>query len=1236
MIQLNLPELKALSSSLQKYDFKNTVSQFAGLLTVPSLQANTVRIDLLVHLATIHCNGKRRARLEQINIWLNKSFEKSNIPFLEDPVENVFISNIATPEGNFRIFEGIWESNDYFLQAVIDTLNGNKRFQDLKELIEPSFALLRLSDCIAERLNLERWHSDESAPQGTVNIRPKLRIIGRARAITFTREDLESIGVSRKSLDPFILPQKDRDCLREEIIGNSSLERYPLIDFGEELVFALPHAASPAVRRFVLTFLRQIDHLNEFGKVLFDYQFTQIEREVLKKIQIETGIFPLPKQFKPPEPDARIPSLHSCLYKYDIDKYIHIVLLHDRLDYVESQGLISMMEYPDNLNTNLSKYLFKVSKTCRELADCSMGTTLFIMGGLGRGLIIKFNQFPNGWDSAIVSISDLLMLARQPGKPITKFLKCFQQKRWVEMQGIYFLNVNGDYNFYCFWRRHNYQLIPRDLRIENRNTIVIENDYVLPVRREIRKLIDHHAAKTTDSSYRSVTRFNIDSFFKSVENRPIYGSIEHFRKGIMAAVVETSRAAYWLVLKSSKSDKKNYLLYELWVGFLELFDKLVSEFETRYPIKSENVFEIRLNFEDVDIPEYFSDMQSTGLIEEPEFTFYFNQQVVEIKFPTNILFQFAQPENSGEYRSTYFIAIGLLCLYHGVLKLELESEAKLIVDSVLGDSGARVLHVFHSYDPIEILLATQHKNSLLNLALEDFVFSKLGLTNDCVTQSSSSVVETKSKCKKILNNVVDKVWKRLRKLLSELNRESVISKTLKLHESLLGEREQWNRTSKALLALRGSNENVVKIAENRELERTRFSLAARSLLEMAVCECPESGGRPLSRWDLDKLLANVLLLLEAATDSDAFHKNLIHPPEMEIHPNGEYTIDRSYKETIVEPFFAAYHQDLFESRVNEYPDLYQTKIPTQKTKVGGIFPDEFLIAFQAEFGLSVENAFDGFATLFDFAVEKNSIVVSATLGEIFSKMSEFKDLPLDVCQKFIHTFSIFHRPKWEVPPNGFNRKDIYPWRYRRRLSATTRPILAFGECMDDKVIYGIGSIRRGFLKIFHELKQGKFPNELFNSEEMKKYVGKMNDRLGHEFTKRVAKILDLQGWRTCIEVQMTQFGAQPKLGDIDVLAWNDTGQVQIIECKRLHLARNVAKIAENLDRFRGDSEDELDKHITRFNWFKANPASLYDTIGFVPKETCIDCRLVTSTRVPIQYIHSLPIPAEKITPIVEL
>lgn len=98
------------------------------------------------------------------------------------------------------------------------------------------------------------------------------------------------------------------------------------------------------------------------------------------------------------------------------------------------------------------------------------------------------------------------------------------------------------------------------------------------------------------------------------------------------------------------------------------------------------------------------------------------------------------------------------------------------------------------------------------------------------------------------------------------------------------------------------------------------------------------------------------------------------------------------------------------------------------------------------------------------------------------------------------------------------------------------------------------------------------------------------------------------------------------------MAWKPSGEIQLIECKRLQLARTVAEIAEICRRFRGDAKDELAKHIRRVAWIKANPAGLQGIVGFAPDPERIDDRLVTNTHVPMKYLNGLPIKPDKIGP----
>ena len=91
--------------------------------------------------------------------------------------------------------------------------------------------------------------------------------------------------------------------------------------------------------------------------------------------------------------------------------------------------------------------------------------------------------------------------------------------------------------------------------------------------------------------------------------------------------------------------------------------------------------------------------------------------------------------------------------------------------------------------------------------------------------------------------------------------------------------------------------------------------------------------------------------------------------------------------------------------------------------------------------------------------------------------------------------------------------------------------------------------------------------------------------------------------------------------------------MQIIECKRLQLARTVAEVAELCKRFRGDENDNLRKHLRRVDWIKKNPQSLFTIVRFHVHSNQITDRLVTNVHVPMTYLTTLPIDSRKIGPL---
>ena len=320
----------------------------------------------------------------------------------------------------------------------------------------------------------------------------------------------------------------------------------------------------------------------------------------------------------------------------------------------------------------------------------------------------------------------------------------------------------------------------------------------------------------------------------------------HLNASQLAGVVDTDRGPNWLVVKPrQKAEHVLSFVYEVWHQFIDLYCRLVLEIEAVYKDAPACPLEILLNFDGVVMPEDFSEFQSPETAGKPEMLVKLEEQTVEVKLPPDFLTFFQQPENIGERMFLTVIAKGLVSLYWETTKCVEESVLDTIVDRLIGNNNIRVLHAFR-IDRFQHLLAQKNKEPTF-LAFEDFTFSKLGLTEGFASASSKTRILSKQECNLFLHFAAKKILGRLQMRLRIFDRASVIRKGIEVCEAASQDREHWNRTAQALLSLYASTDDVHAVARRRESDRSNVSIAARTLIEMAICECPAAGGRQMSR-----------------------------------------------------------------------------------------------------------------------------------------------------------------------------------------------------------------------------------------------------------------------------------------------------------------------------------------------------------------------------------------------------
>ena len=237
MIDIDDASFQPLALALVRYDRLAFVRAVAGLLTVPNLATATIRLETLVNLACIHCKGTRVPSPGNLRTLINDRLGRHYVARLEDPAEDVFISSVATPDGNYRIFESTWEANDWYLQHTLDALRGQPRRPESPALIREIRCMLALSDAVCERRGLERW---EIAQDGFLS--PRRDILPKgfvhdalAASVTFSDRDLESLAIEYSDIERFVAPEPTPP---KDDRGAPPLENRPLVRFrsGEKRV----------------------------------------------------------------------------------------------------------------------------------------------------------------------------------------------------------------------------------------------------------------------------------------------------------------------------------------------------------------------------------------------------------------------------------------------------------------------------------------------------------------------------------------------------------------------------------------------------------------------------------------------------------------------------------------------------------------------------------------------------------------------------------------------------------------------------------------------------------------------------------------------------------------------------------------------------------------------------------------------------------------------------------------
>lgn len=1202
------------------FDFENALRKLAGLLYEQELYSNLMTTEAMIHQLFLSQRGQKvlnAADMERLFSGIHSTY----IGSWEDPAEDTMVGVVNSIKGSYTFLNGLWESSCFYTQIFIDLIDempDTDTFSGIKKSVR---AILTLSNESISRTNLKRYQKGSDYPQSEWDFHSYISTEKR-NIVCFSLDDLTQLGVAEKDLKPFIIENPDVIALSNEAFGSSSLERKPIYRAQDgTYILALPTALSVAIRLFVIeqaNRLGLLDQLQHAMQVRYANFFGENSRLLGKISNVPFSPFR--------DSNGSIVGA-DALVGIDEHRYIHFLLFFD--DFCDYQsGLVNGASTSNaDIENAITERIKKAYSYSSKIDGFKNGLSILVGCGWGRSVMISLERESesSNWLLESVPAPDLDTFNRITSMNPFTFWRLIEAKHRVLEVGIHTQNVNGLLNLYGWAKDNDFNIIPHsafdeDLGGSSSLFMMITQNALLDVRWEVQNEDDIHNVINPYNEVVLVRRMNTGSYFKEDRFKPIYASVDNIENGKLLGLIEGNVCSWWCTPLDAENQNKN-LLYRLWHGVCNWIYKADLVLTKLNCSSSYNKVFFTIEFEDVDVPTQIPQSFDPNVLNNltESFVSIKNDFLhIHCKFLKNYFLAFHRADNVAE-RSiiksllTVFIKESVECNDH-------EKLIETVLDQIFVDDYGKEMHMLTAQSFLDHVQASLPEP----LALDRFddATIKIGLAWISKSYTEPCNIYGKPECTQYLQDLTLNLWKEIQSYLGSFNKKALILFLLENYAAVEADIEHWQRTFKAILGLHNDKDNVYSVALKRISSNNAALTGSRILIEMAICESLDNGGKVPNKLDITKLITFATAIFQYGNLSDAIMYELVKP-QLRLSTYGDVQFDHTAYDTVINPYGKSVQTVMINRASDKYDDHFSE--PEVHEKVAGLLGQEFESAWHEEFGISIDEARKILDVFENIGVEKNKAVYEISCSELFyqSNTNGVSDAAL---KAFMDRFTLPQRSSWMALSSEFRVSDISPWRYRRRLSLTARPLIMLG----DKLVIAPSLIRRGVLYCLSNSFDATLDGSFFNTKEMKKWIGEQRNKSGHRFNQEAADKFSSLGWKVEADVKVSKIlkkRTKKDFGDVDVLAWSPSEKiVYLVECKDLEFAKTQGEIAKQTYEFRGvirsDSKpDRLRKHMDRFQVLDENIDKLRD---YLKLESINELKVMLLFRqtVPVSYDNS--------------
>ena len=1198
LTELVSSQAKSLGVAFLPYDLRTGVGAAGGLLTVPELQANAVRLEAIAHLIVASAAGRKKPNKQDAARWF-KQVARAFAP-MEDAAEDVFVTRVHMDGRNYRVLEGLAEANGHHLQHMLTAVENMPNYEVYNALKQSCRAMLALSDLVCARSGLEAFccggeYGLDALP---VDNLPTLKTL--AARVTFSDDDLAHIGLSRQALGRFFLSPTKRN-VGFSGYGDSWLERRPLINFRDGIVAALPSAIGIAIRRAVIETCQDAGAEFALWNGLLIAQTDELSlNPAISCIGISPTEIKRDSCVVPSEPVEFQPGL-----------WFQLILVTDDFTGFNETGFSEPGPSGEKAQVELKQAIDDAAADIKTRPGFKLGLSLVVLCGFGRAQLVKFT--PAGhWLVEGISSYDLDVLGWRHGFNIAELLKFLLAEDAAKDMGFPVAAINGLPARIGFAYDNNGHVVPHEAMPDGTMgaTLIVPTNAHLRLRTENHTRFDKHAVRDVAGNVLVVRR--TDGGKRSPQNtQRVYVSLLDAKALRYRGVWRSGRRTWWLETVPSAECSNLYPIFEMQMVWMERLAPILARRVPDLP----DVLTWRLDAPVWPVlrPAEINLPSVEELKAAIRGTCDHRGHVITTEIGLPFFHGLSHPGNISEVTLIQAFLAQVVILADNA-----EVDVAELLREIVPSSEARQLHAFAPQD-FRDHLGESVPQKVVKVSRFDDAAIRLGLGWHGLPRPGGTV-KGRDECTRVLNAIIIAAEERFCEQLREYERHALIRRVVENHEASIIDKSRWERTSGAILDLTADPQKAREEVYESIAKANATSLASRIILEAALCECPVGNGFEVADFDLSNLMALAMVIHHLGGYSDAIRYEAMRPG-IRISPAGEVQIDGSFFDAIVTPVGQSFASGQIDRSRRSYPELLHDPEIVTEGHATSQMDVHFAAAWKVEMGVS----------LWDFRTSlealENRLFDSGQAWEILPRPALLRYLTehVDCAEQFVASLELLPREGWKNIPPPYTDQDRQPWRFRRRLSVARRPILRLEPPPESDVMIVPGMIRDAFRVLLNNFYYGQYDLSSIASKEMRSWREHIVAKEAAEFEERVVTRLQELGWQAKRSAKFSlilsrKLSEDP--GDIDVLAWHPDGRVMLLECKDLQFAKTSSEIAKQLYKFRGKTDEKgrpdlLGKHLKRMELARQNVAAFRSHIKL--NDVRIDGALVFAHTVPMNF-----------------